>query len=281
MCITLVNRALSHLRLTSYSLLLFTLMLLTSCGTDEEPKVVHIDKAVFSIEDQKAFGNNLQKVFLNSPSLFKPLDRDVYSQIYSHLQSTFQTLTQTIDVENRDEFDWELTILEDDDRLMAFSAPGGKFFVYTGLLKYLSGEHELVALMAHEMYYSDAQEAMEVLIDEFKSVPFLLGDIFLGNEIEEAKDVAEYMRDFTYAPVQVDAGDQYALEIICPFQYNPGGLSQLVERSSESINVDWIEKRTGTVDRIQKLILSQSSCGNLEDDPTFSQRYEVLINTLP
>jgi len=281
MCIPLAINKLVTLRVSIYFFLISIMFSLTACGPDDEPRVVHIDKAVFSVEDQKAFGNNLQKVFLNSPSLFKPLDKTVYNQIYTHLESTFQILTQTIAVENRDEFDWELTILEDDDRLMAFAAPGGKFFIYTGLLKYLMGEHELVALMAHEMYYADSEKAMEVLISEFKSVPFLLGDIFLGNEIDEAKDVAEYMRDYTYSAKEVVAGDAYALNVVCPFQYNPSGLAHFVERSMSSINIDWLMKRTGYEDRVDLLKSMQTPCGNIEDDPTFADRYQVLINTLP
>lgn len=275
------SNVLKQLRSLSYFLVLFSITFLTACGPDDEPNVVHIDKAVFSVEDQKIFGNNLQTVFLTSPELFKPLNRAVYNEIYSHLESTFQILTQTINVENRDEFDWELTILEDDTKLMAFSAPGGKFFIYTGLLKYLSGEHELVALMAHEMYYADSEEAMEVLLDEFKSVPFLLGDIFLGNEIEEAKDVAEYMSEFKYTKEQVALGDMYALQVVCPFQYNPSGLSQFVERSEESINVDWISHREGAEDRVNNLKAMQSECGDIEYDPTFSERYLALVNSLP
>jgi len=278
---SLITNSLASLSGFSYLLLFALLTTITSCGPDDEPKVVHIDKAVFSVEDQKAFGNNLQAVFLNSPALFKPLDRTVYTEIYSHFDATFQILTQTINVENRDKFDWELTILEDDDKLMAFSAPGGKFFVYTGLLKYLSGEHELVGVMAHEMYYADSEKAMEILVDEFKSVPFLLGDIFLGNEVEEAKDVAEFMSNFTYSEAEVLLGDKYALDVVCPFQYNPVGLSHFVERSMTTMNIDWINKRSGSDNRLELLNAMQGDCGNIEDDPTFADRYQTMINTLP
>ncbi len=255
-------------------------LLLSSCDGNEPDDVVRIDKTTFSIEDQKAFGDNLHKVYKNTPDEFNVLSTTEFSDLYNHLEATFNILVQQTAVENRDKFDWELTILKDDSRAMAFCSPGGKFYIYSGLLKKLTGEDELVAIMAHEIHYANSGLAMEALIEKFDVVPFLLGDVFLGNEVEEAVEVAKYMRDNSYNPEAVLQGDSFAMDLVCPFQYNPTGLSKFIIRSVPE-NLDWIEKRKGSDNRLDLILQMESPCGNLEEDPTFSERYMDLIAVLP
>ena len=50
--------------------------------------------------------------------------------------------------------------LLDDDHFNALSYPGGKIFIFTGLLKNLSNEAELAAILAHEIKHVDLRHTM-------------------------------------------------------------------------------------------------------------------------
>lgn len=53
---------------------------------------------------------------------------------------------------------WEVTVFED-DAVNAFALPGGKIGVYTGLLKVTENQHQLAAVMAHEVAHVTAHHA--------------------------------------------------------------------------------------------------------------------------
>ena len=55
----------------------------------------------------------------------------------------------------RDDFEWQLKIIEDDATLNAFCAPGGFMYVYTGLIRYLEVEDHLAGVIGHEMAHAD------------------------------------------------------------------------------------------------------------------------------
>ncbi len=63
-------------------------------------------------------------------------------------------------VANRPDFKWEFTVIEKQD-LNAFCLPGGKVFVYTGLLALVESDDELAAVMGHEIGHALARHGAE------------------------------------------------------------------------------------------------------------------------
>lgn len=55
---------------------------------------------------------------------------------------------------------WELTVFED-KQANAFALPGGKIGVYTGLMKAAKNQHQLAAVIGHELAHVMAQHANE------------------------------------------------------------------------------------------------------------------------
>ena len=54
---------------------------------------------------------------------------------------------------------WNVTVFKDDDSVNAFALPGGNIGVYTGLLKVAKNQHQLAAVVGHELGHVQAQHA--------------------------------------------------------------------------------------------------------------------------
>ena len=63
-------------------------------------------------------------------------------------------------VADRNDFQWEFHLI-DKDELNAFCLPGGKVFVYTGLLKVAKSEAQLATVMSHEIAHAIARHGAE------------------------------------------------------------------------------------------------------------------------
>jgi predicted Zn-dependent protease len=61
----------------------------------------------------------------------------------------------------RPDFDWEFTLIENDKVANAFCLPGGKVFVYTGIMKYTEDETGLATVIGHEVAHAMVRHGAE------------------------------------------------------------------------------------------------------------------------
>ena len=187
-------------------------------------------------------------------------------------------LSNTDVVQNRSLFDWDVTIIHEDSIRTAFITPGGHLFIYTGLLKFIRSESELVSIIAHEINYAETTYLIERLTSEFGKD--IIGDLLLGNDIAETRDVAYNLRDLVFAINEVSNADRYTIQLICPFQYNALGLKSFLENAERSdLEIQWLFTRPGMNNRLSKIEEMAADCG--EEEESFSERYENFKNLLP
>jgi predicted Zn-dependent protease len=90
------------------------------------------------------------------------LKKERVSQDYG-LNQMLQTVGWGIaNAAQRPDFDWEFTLIKNDKVANAFCLPGGKVFVYTGILKYTEDETGLATVIGHEVAHAMARHG-EVL----------------------------------------------------------------------------------------------------------------------
>jgi predicted Zn-dependent protease len=65
------------------------------------------------------------------------------------------------DASGRTDLQWEFHVIDDDRVTNAFCLPGGKIFVYSGLLRRVGSEDELATVMAHEVAHALARHGAE------------------------------------------------------------------------------------------------------------------------
>ena len=254
-----------------------SICLLFSCKKPEQ--IIQTVIEVFEVEHHIAIGETMAKQIEKMPEVFNILDNVIYDDAYIYVDRLVSTLKLTAVVKHRDDFTWKVTILHDDAIQSAFTLPGGHIYIYTGLLKFLTAEHELIAILANEIAYADKELSAIALGEEYGGV--FLGDIYLGNEVKKLPEVVEEFPHLEFSEDKVFDADEYAIELICPFQYDINGLRDILRRANLR-NIEWIHSKKGEDldDRLARIEEYASECG--ENGVTNYQQYQRKIkNFLP
>lgn len=261
---------------------LFFLFTFTACQKEEEPPVAHVSQEEFSAEDQRIIGLRLKETVLSDAHNFPilSLDNDEDNEMLNnYLNSLLRTLAITVPVENRNHYEWSIHVIDNDEETNVFATPGGHFFVYSGLLKSLESEAELMAILAHEIMYVDQDLLIFGLKDAFGGKT--LGDILLGKAISDIENMALFLRDIRFSEEQVLNADAFAVDVMCPFLFNAGGLRIILDRISNSNELEliWLEKRPSASNRDAQLAEYISKCGTAEQ--VYAERYQEMVAKLP
>ena len=254
-------------------------ILLFSCK--KEGEVIEIDREIFEVTDHIKIGQTMTTQVTNMPSLFPILDSLEYRNAYIYVNRLLSTLKLTSVVKHRNDYDWKVTILYDDRIRNAFTLPGGHIYVYTGLLKFLNAEHELMAVLGNEIAYADAEFSALAMRDEYGGV--FMGDIILGKKLPELPEVVADFPKMRFDEDVVKEADQYAIELICPFQYDINGLERFLIRG-QAHEIEWLKSKKGEElemsTRLELLKTKTRDCG--EGGVTNLEQYQRKIkNFLP
>ena len=142
---------------------------------------------LFSVSDDIALGKQVSNEIASDPT-YKLLPRTGNEAAYNYLDGMFNEILNSGEVAYRDEFEWEITIVEDDAVLNAFATPGGYIYVYTGLIKYLQEADALAGVLGHEVAHSDLRHTSRNLQKQY-GVSVLLS-ILLGENSSQLEQIA-------------------------------------------------------------------------------------------
>ena len=107
--------------------------MLWSCSDDKGGPKINL----YTVQDDIELGQQLREEILADPITYPILSSEEYPDAYDKLYDIRDSILASGEVRYLEEFDWELFIIEDDEVLNAFCAPGGYIYVYTGLIKFL------------------------------------------------------------------------------------------------------------------------------------------------
>lgn len=147
-------------------ILLLSGLIIAGCK-DKEP----ID-LIFTPQDDVELGQQLHDDIIANPTEYPLLDPVQYAEAYAYLQAMADKLVATGKLSYADEFDYTVYIIND-DVLNAFAAPGGKMYFYTGLLKFLENEDDVMGVMGHEIAHADRRHSVKQLAEN-NGVQFLI-----------------------------------------------------------------------------------------------------------
>jgi predicted Zn-dependent protease len=253
------------------------LVLLQSCNKTPD-KVISINPTDFPPADQLKIGYAFKEQIDNNPEVFKMLSHSEYPEAYQYLTTLFKTLLNTAPIEHRLEYDWTLDIIHDDSIRTAFFLPGGHLYIYTGLLKFLDSESQLLGVVGHELYYVDTELLVRLMSGELGGT--VLGDILLDKEVENLDKLASAIPSLAFEEDKVMLADSFSVQLVCPFQYEPLGIKSIVEKADRNKQpLLWLQTRPANLAaRLQHIEEQAINCGlpgvtNEENYQNFKRNY--------
>lgn len=209
-----------------YILMLFAVI----AGCDKNDNFV-----VFSTENDVQLGQQVQAEIANDPSM-KILPASQYPEVYNFLYHVRDGILNSGKVAYKDEFAWEVYVIDDDQTLNAFATPGGYIYVYTGLIKYLDHADDLAGVMGHEMAHADLRHTIRTLQKTY-GVQVLLSAA-LGKDPgvlqQIAAQIAGQLAGLKFSREYETEADEYSVDYLAGTEYACNGAAYFFTKITAS-----------------------------------------------
>ncbi|KZN36199.1 M48 family metallopeptidase [Pseudoalteromonas luteoviolacea] len=169
---------------------------------------------------------------------------------------------------------WEVVVFKDDSA-NAFALPGGKIGVHTGLLKVAKNQHQLAAVMGHEVGHVIAQHANE----RVSQSSLLQAGLQVSNAVMEMNNIEHRNAIMQGLGVGAQVGialpfsrgheteaDIIGLELMAKAGFKPIGAVELwrnMEKQGGERPMEFLSTHPSPDNRIQRLSDNMSSANNL------------------
>lgn len=259
-------------KLVGFSLLL--IMLLSSCG--DEGIVAYV-----STDLDKMIGEQVKNQINDNPEQFKILEEDEYPKAYARLNHIKSEILNSGMVKHKEDFTWELKIVDDTTILNAFCVPGGYIYVYTGLIKYLDSEDQLAGVMGHEIAHADLRHSTRQLVQSY-GLSLLIKFIF-GFDGGGLVNIAANLAGLKFSRSHESEADKQSVIYLYHTDYDARGVKGFFEKlNKENKNpqiIEFLSTHPEPDNRIQKIDDEFRMLGGKEGK-TYSREYEDLKKSL-
>lgn len=241
------------------------------------------DKPLFiSLNQEIQLGEQLDSTILADPQQFPILNMTQHADAYNYLENIFSKIINSGQVRYAQEFPWEIKIIQDDSTLNAFATPGGYIYVYTGLIKYLDNEDDLMGVLGHEVAHADLRHSARALERQY-GVSVLLS-VLLGQDAAQLAQIAtglvglKFSRDF-----ESEADDQ-SVVYLSETNYNCAGARSFFQKLTDAGQgggvPEFLSTHPNPPDRVENITEKAQEVG-CSTDPLNPASYQDFKNMLP
>ena len=196
-------------------------------ASDYGEKLKSVEINMFSLEDDVKFGQEVYNEIQQNNSTYKILDKSSNQDTYNRVENIVENILSSGKVEHAKDFDWQITIL-DDETVNAMCAPGGFIFVYMGLLEFVENDSELAGVLAHEIAHADKRHGTRQLTAVY-GIQFLLNFLSKGEQSMGAQ-IALGLLNLKHSRDHERQADEYSVKYLCNSDYEPNGVALFFSR---------------------------------------------------
>ncbi len=264
-------------------LLSFMMLVLGSCSDDGDITKINI----FSTSDDIKLGQDLDTEIRNNPTEYPILNNAVATK---YVQDMVDLIIQSPEIDYAEKFAYTVTLIDKDDVINAFAAPGGYLYVYTGLLKFLDNEATLAGVMAHEIAHAERRHSTKRLTKAY-GAEFLLG-LILGNDpaatSELAAGILTNVAFMQNSQADEFEADEYAFKYLKTSKWYPAGIKLFFDKINENggSSSNFLEKLLSThpmpEERIQKVddMIKDNNIGDPTEENLFTDKYQQFKKSI-
>lgn len=177
-----------------------------------------------------------------------------------------------------DGIDFEFTVIDDDSTINAFTIPGGHIYVYTGLIKAVDSEAELVAVLGHEIAHVTERHIAKQLATQLGLQT--LASLALGNNPGMIAQLVTQLAGtgymLKYSREAEREADRVGIATVVNAGYDPNGyvtfFSKLAQMQSGGSSPDFLQTHPDPEERVRNArtaISAMSSVPSRRDSADF------------
>ena len=249
-----------------------------ACKKDDEGPTKVL---LFSPSKDASLGKEVQQEIFNNPQDYPLLDSVQYASAYSYIRGLKDSILKTGEIDYRDEFAWQVYIIEDDSTLNAFATPGGYLYFYTGLIKYLQKEDDLMGVMGHEIAHADKRHSVQQLQRQY-GVNLLLS-IALGNEPGQVAQILSSLGTLKFSRDNETEADLESVSYLAKTPYRCDGAATFFKKlaaSGQSGGPVFLSTHPSPDDRVANITAEAMSLG-CDTNYFAPSSYQAFVNSLP
>jgi predicted Zn-dependent protease len=228
---------------------------------------------LFSLEDDKAMGASADLEIESDPTTYPILNEASNQQAYAYLNGMKDIILNSGEVKYKDEFVWQLHIIDDDAVLNAFCTPGGYIYVYTGLIKYLDNGSSLAGVMGHEMGHADGRHSSKQMQEQYGLAALL--QIITGGDPGTLAQLAANLVNLSFSRKDETNADNRSVRYLCDTNFEADGAANFFQKIIDEGNPSppqFLSTHPNPDNRVQNIEAEAASlsCGAEDPDPTIN-----------
>ncbi|WP_340153567.1 M48 family metalloprotease [uncultured Marivirga sp.] len=239
-----------------------------------------------SIEEDVDLGAQVAEEIENNPNDFPILDESEYEDAYSYLNELLNHILTSGEVQYQDEFVWDIHIIKNDSVLNAFATPGGYLYVYTGLIKYLDQEDDLMGVLGHEVAHSDLRHTTRNIQRQY-GINFIL-QLITGEDPSQlaqiAGQIAGTAAGLSFSRSFEEEADAKSVEYLANTPYACNGaysfFQKLLDEGQANGTPAFLSTHPNPEDRVDDINTKADELG-CDITPLAPATYEDFKNMLP
>ncbi|MEN0061644.1 MAG: M48 family metalloprotease [Myxococcota bacterium] len=246
------------------------LLSLTGCGLN-----------LFSVQDDIDLGMQLRDQINSDPKNFPVVDRMDAPEAYDELERMLGIVLESEDIQFRDEFAWEIYLIDDDETLNAFAGPGGYIWIYTGIMEYLTVEDHFVGVLGHEAAHADRRHSTDQLTQNL-GIDLLL-DVVLGDDRGALAQVTEGLLSLRFSRADEADADDFSVRYLCNSAYAADGAAGFFRQIQEDGGVgvpEFLSSHPSPDNRVEDITATAGEL-NCPTEKKTSADWDRVLATLP
>lgn len=250
--------------------------ILLACGNKELGSGFNL----FTVQNDKDLGKQVAAEIDANPAEYPVLDSSRNVQAYKFLYDMRNRILESGNVRHKDDFVWRLRIIHDDETKNAFCTPGGYIYVYTGLMKFLDAEDQLVGVLAHEIAHADFRHSTRQMTRMY-GIQVLLN--VLAGDRAALKQVTAGLIGLRFSRDHETEADRGSVHYLCPTEYNAAGGAEFfkkIEEAGAGNTPEFLSTHPSPENRIESFYNEQIELGCMGTND-YKTRYEQFLATLP
>ena len=267
------------------ALILAASLIITFNGCSEDDDGIEcefIPFNAFTIAQDRELGMQVEAQIAAATTEYAIIPESQNAAAYAYLRNIRDKILNSGNVKNKDNFEWKLYLIKDDNTLNAFCTPGGYIYVYTGLIKFLDTEDDLAGVMGHEIAHADKRHSSKSMTTQY-GVDAVLKIVLGTGDPDLLTQIASQLGTLKYSRCHESEADAASVDYLSGTSYRCNSAAtffQKLEAQGGGSTPTFLSTHPAPANRIEDINKRAADKGCRTTGSTSDPAYQTFKNSL-